>query len=391
MEWLTDISLVDKCLMIALLGVFVYQMYFYGRYIFSVPMYERRRVARRAAAQQAENVAEPSQPGVSILVCARNEGDNLEHYLHSLLTQEYPRYEVIVVNDGSEDNTQAVLDNYHKQYPHLKLSFVPKEARVGSSKKLGLTLAAKAAQYDYLLLTDADCRPASPHWISAMMEGMTPDKDIVLGYGGYFVEHGALNRMIRFDTLFNGLHFLGAAITGRPYMGVGRNLLYRKSLFFSIGGFSHQMTSRAGDDDLFVNQVATHQNTAVVCSRDSVTWSISKQSWSDWMVQKRRHLSVSPRYRLASRVHLTLEPLSRGLFYALLIAIAVLSPLPVICAAAVLWLIRLLVQWIGINIGAYLFGQGHIGIIRLVWDIFLPVINLYILLTNSIHKPTRWS
>ena len=384
--------MLSKIIILSILAVaFLYELYFYFRYILIVPIYEHRRAKRLTTNDQ--------QPGVSVILCAHNEAENIEPYLQSLLTQDYPEFEVIVVNDGSEDKSQEILDAYQRHNPKLKLTFVPLEARILSTKKLGLTLAAKAAQYDYLLLTDADCRPESNHWISEMMSGFNDQrpttndkrqKDIVLGYGGYFVEKGALNGLIRYDTLFNGLHYLGAAITGRPYMGVGRNVLYRKSFFFNVGGFSKQMSVRAGDDDRFINAYATHANTAVVCSRDSVTWSVPKTSFIEWIKQKRRHLGVSPKYRLASRLHLTLEPFMRGLFYLTLIVICACFTWDVITVALAAFAIRLFLQYVIINAGALLLGQGRVTLLMMVWDIVLPLITLYLLLTKSLHKNNRW-
>ena len=383
-SWLVDISLLDICLLSVLGAAFLFQLYFYCRYILSVPIHEHMR-QKHLSVQKDEDL-----PGVSILVCAHNEQVNISSYLHTLLGQDYPRFEVIVVNDSSEDRTQAVLDAYAQSDPRLHLTFIPKDARVGSNKKLGLTLAAKAAQYELLLLTDADCRPMSRQWIRSMVSGLQPDKDIVLGYGGYFVAHGPLNGMIRLDTLFNGLHYMGAAITSRPYMGVGRNLLYRKEFFFSSGGFTAQMNKRAGDDDLFINHVATHRNTAVVACKSSVTWSPMKKSFREWFMQKRRHLGVSTDYRTLSKLHLLSEPLSRGLFYAALILTAIICPLPWVGVAIALFAIRLIWQFVLLNTASRMLGQGHITVPMMVWDILLPLLTLYIMLTNKLYKTNRW-
>ena len=213
--------------------LFVLQIYWYARY-----MCAPARKLRKSQSNDERSTTNDQQPGVSVILCAHNEGDNLEHYLQALLTQDYPTYEVIVVNDGSEDNTQDVIDRYMVADVRLHTTFVPRDARVRSTKKLALTLAAKSAQYDYLLLTDADCRPESRHWIAEMMAGFAQHStDIVLGFGAYFYQEGHINRLVRYDTLFNGLHYLGAALCGHPYMGVGRNLAYRKHLFFESGGF----------------------------------------------------------------------------------------------------------------------------------------------------------
>ena len=213
----------------ALALLFMLQVYWYSRYM-AAPARKMRKDRKSQMTNDKCQMSNDEVPGVTVILCAHNESDNLSHYLQALLTQDYPTYEVIVVDDGSEDNTREVVERYSTQDPRLHMTFIPMGARVGSTKKLALTLGAKAAQYDWLLLTDADCRPESNHWISAMMAQAS--KDIVLGFSPYFYEKGHVNRLVRFDTLFNGLHYLGAALCGHPYMGVGRNLAYRKSLFF---------------------------------------------------------------------------------------------------------------------------------------------------------------
>ena len=275
--------------------------------------------------------------------------------------------------------------------PRLHMTFVPYGARVGSTKKLALTLAAKAAQYDYLLLTDADCVPESPHWIAEMMKGFQPSIELVLGFSPYFCEKGSINRLVRYDTLFNGLHYLGAALCGHPYMGVGRNLAYRKSLFFESGGFTHLMTSIAGDDDLFVNHVATPENTAVVLSRDSYVWSLAKTNLRDWLQQKRRHVSVSPQYKTSTKCRLALEPVTRGLFYAMVIYIAVRYQLSVVSlAAAGAFILRWIIQTAIINSAARRMGLKRFNMFSVLWfDIVLPLINLWMLIVPK-RKKIKW-
>ena len=377
--------------MLGLLGVlFIVQVYWYGRYMAAVS-----RKVRKGTKDKVQGTKEDA-PGVTVILCAHNESENLSHYLQALLTQDYPTYEVIVVDDGSEDSTREVVERYMTQDPRVHMTFVPYGARVGSTKKLALTLAAKAAQYEYLLLTDADCVPESNRWISEMMSGFEEvqgdkvqgTKDIVLGFSPYFEEKGFVNRLVRFDTLFNGLHYLGAALCGHPYMGVGRNLAYRKSLFFESGGFTHLMTNRAGDDDLFVNHVATKQNTAVVVNPEAYTWSLSKKTIKEWWQQKRRHLSVSPNYKPVTKFRLTLEPLTRGLFYAAVLAAVVGYGFQVTGLIALgLFLLRWIIQTAIINISARRMGLKRFGMLSVLWfDISLPLVNLWMILVPKKYK-----
>jgi cellulose synthase/poly-beta-1,6-N-acetylglucosamine synthase-like glycosyltransferase len=401
---------IDWLLLGALLALFFWQV---GYYLCT--MYDVRCTKGDEAMRQEgdEAMRREGCPGVSVLVCAHNEAYNLSAYLYALLSQDYPQYEVIVVDDGSEDKTREVIESYMVQDKRLRLTFVPKEARVRSTKKLALTLAAKAAQYDYLLLTDADCTPESTHWISEMMRGFglstenreltTHDsllntKEIVLGFGAYFYEKGFVNRLVRYDTLFNGLHYLSAAAHGHPYMGVGRNLAYKKELFFKTGGFKKMMNNRAGDDDLFVNHVATGKNTAVVCSRESITWSPAKTTLREWWQQKRRHLSVSHDYRWGTKIRLALEPMSRGLFYALVLALLAAfgcqpiigTPLSILAALALgLFLLRWIIQAIVINLSAKRMGLHGFNMFTILgMDILLPLVSLYMLSVPK--KQVKW-
>jgi cellulose synthase/poly-beta-1,6-N-acetylglucosamine synthase-like glycosyltransferase len=362
-----------------LLVVLIYELYFLLRYL-------------RAGAQVTPLAEAAELPGVSVIVCARNEEENLQDYLHNLLTQDYPQYEVIVVDDGSEDQTRMILEQYARQCPKLYHTFVPQGARVLSNKKLALTIGIKAANHDYILLTDADCCPESKYWIREMMTGFTQEQtEVVLGFSPYFEKKGLLNRLISYDTLFNGLQYMGMARAGKPYMGVGRNLAYKRETFFSTGGFKGLLSNRAGDDDLFVNRVATRTNTTVVCNRDSLMWSVPKTTWREWFYQKRRHLSVSPQYRTSSKIRLTLEPLSRGLLYAGVISSFMLGGIEVGCTALALLLLRLLVQIITINIAAHRLGMRRYGIGLVAYDIILPLITLYMLITQPFQKkPLYW-
>jgi len=197
---------------------------------------------------------DPGKKGpVSVIICARNEEENLRAFMPSVLTQDYPDYEVIVVNDCSEDNTFEVLGELIPRYPHLRVSTVQKDPKFTHNKKFAQFIGIKAAANEYLLFTDADCQPVSPGWITGMVSHFSEKTDFVLGYGGFFRGKGLLNQYIRYDTMTIAMQYLGMAIRGLPYMGVGRNLAYKRSVFFKNKGFSSHNYVISGDDDLFVN------------------------------------------------------------------------------------------------------------------------------------------
>ena len=246
-------------------------------------------------------------PGITVIVCARNERENLTKLLPLLNAQHYPAFEVLVMDDRSTDGTNTYLENDIAGLCHVRFIKIDKEHRHITPKKYALTIALKKAAYPTVLLTDADCRPATESWLAGMVNPLTDSaKDIVLGFSPYEYRPGLLNLLIRSETLFTAVHYMSLALAGWPYMGVGRNLAYRTGTFFANKGFYTHKNVLGGDDDLFINEAATGRNTAVCLDPATFTWSKPKETWADWRVQKRRHLNVGRHYRTSHKVRLGL-------------------------------------------------------------------------------------
>lgn len=251
---------------------------------------------------------------VSIIICARNEAHNLQTFLPKILTQNYAEYEVIVVNDCSDDGTKQVLQTLTEVYPHLRI--VNLETKLTPGKKGALEEGIKAAKHDWLLLTDADCVPKSDLWINRMM---TPTKDkkikIVLGFSPYRYERGLLNLFIQYETFLTATQYLSYALAGIPYMGVGRNLLYHRTLFEAAGGFQSHKNVTSGDDDLLISKIATSHNTAISISSDSQTISAPSNKYAIYYKQKRRHLSTGGLYKNKTKILISVFTLSHCFIY----------------------------------------------------------------------------
>ena len=252
---------------------------------------------------------------VSIIICARNEEDNLTEFLPKILTQNYPEFEVVVVDDCSYDNTENVIDEYAKVFPNLKKVTIKEDDYYKHGKKFAVMVGIKGTKFNNLLFTDADCFPANEFWLQDMSKAFVNKREIVLGYGAYKKENGFLNKLIRFDTFLIALNYLSAAVKGKAYMGVGRNLGYTKELFYKQKGFSKHYHIQSGDDDLFINQACTKENTNVSISHNAITYSLAKKTFSDWKRQKQRHLTTAPHYNFSSKLKITVSYLSQYLFY----------------------------------------------------------------------------
>jgi len=296
-------------ILLAFLGVFISIQLFYYLFVFSRLAGYRREETNR---ESVEDRTSPGgvTPGVSVLVCAWNERQNLKELLPLLDAQEYPEFEVIVLDDRSNDGTGDFLKENATKWPHMRSVRIDTDYPHITPKKYALTVGMKHARYPVALMADADCRPASPGWIASMANQLSADREIVLGFSPYYKEAGLLNWFIRCETFYTAVQYLSLAVVKRPYMGVGRNLMYRTSLFFQHKGFYQHKHIVGGDDDLFINQAATATNTAINLDPGSFVYSFPKTSWKSWLTQKKRHLSVGKHYRRANKIRLGLLSLS---------------------------------------------------------------------------------
>ena len=327
---------------------------------------------------------------VSVIICARNEEENLKKNLPSILTQDYSDYEVIVVNDCSEDETEFVLERFQKKYKHLKTTTIKQDEKFYHSKKLALTIGIKAAKNELLLLTDADCVTPSNKWIEKMQANFTEKAEIVLGYGGYKKEKKFLNNLIRFDTLFIALQYLTFALAKRTYMGVGRNLAYRKSLFFKHKGFAKHNHIESGDDDLFISQSATKRNTKIEISKESITRSEAEPNFRAWFKQKKRHNSTNKLYRFGTKWRLFWENFSRVSYYVLfIISLIFFKPFYIYILGA--FALRMILQLIIYKVSMKKLDEKNLLLPSLLYDFIMPYLSFSFILANYFtSKRNKW-
>lgn len=298
-----DLYSFSAIVLFVFLGLFLIQIVYYWI------MY------RRLAFYKPKDEVE-STPPVSVVVCAHNEFQNIQEFIPQLLEQDYPNYEVILVNDDSDDDTEFLLIDIKIRYPHFRVVKTDRSVTFVRGKKFPLSVGIKMAMNPIILLTDADCYPSSNQWIKQMVRGYNKKgTEFVLGYGKYEKRKGMLNKLIRFDTVHTAMQYFSAAISGRPYMGVGRNLSYTKDVFIRNKGLVSQYNVPYGDDDLFVNKHARKKNTGVVISPESHTVSLPPETFKSWFKQKKRHLAAGKMYRFSSKIRTGIYASSTFFFY----------------------------------------------------------------------------
>jgi len=262
-----------------------------------------------------------AQEPLSVIICARNEYENLKQFLPLILMQEYPEYEVIVVNDRSKDASAELLTHLATQFAHLRIIHIEESDEHGLGKKRALKKGVNAAKYDWILCTDADCSPKANLWLKGMMNARA-DKDMVLGYAPLTTCRGFLGLMIERETLFTAIQYFSYALCGMAYMGVGRNMLYKKSLFNRYFPKVEDSNIASGDDDLLVCAVKDKAKVGICCDAETYMYSQAPQDWKSWVRQKTRHLQSGRKYPASTLLLLMLYSLSLVLFYGGMIACA---------------------------------------------------------------------
>lgn len=372
-SYIPNLSLIELILGGILFLAFLIQLFFYF-FVYRKPAaYQRKR--------EVKAIPDEALPGISVVISSKNNSEELRKNLPFVLEQDYPNFEVIVVNSGSTDETDMVLKAAEIQYPQLYHTYVPADADSINEKKLALTLGIKAANHDIILFTEAYSRPCSTQWIREYGTEFAQGRDIVLGYSRLIIDKKVrMRNFILFDNLIHHLKFLSMAIARKPFMGIGRNMAYKKELFFRHKGYSSILNMEGGEDDLYINKIGRKKNTGVLLSPDSMTETHSVDNFFTWRSLKSKYLYTRQFYKGFSSRIFGLETFSKYVFYAVMIALCVMSLLSsdyyVLGFTLFLFLIRYWIQLIIINKNSSLLDAVRYHINLLPFDLFQPVNNL---------------
>lgn len=336
---------------------------------------------------KTKKVLKTSSLPVSVIVCAKNEAQNLQKNIPHLLAQNYPNFEIILINDASTDETLDIIKSFAAQDPRVKYVDVVNNEAFWANKKYSLTLGIKKAKNNYLLFTDADCRPNSTNWIQEMANHFTDKRELILGYSPYESKPSLLNRLIRYETVMTAIQYFSFAQMGSPYMGVGRNLAYTNKLFYDTKGFMSHMYIRSGDDDLFVNEAGTKSNTAICDTPESFVYTEPKKTWKSWIHQKKRHISTASNYKAKHQFLLTTYFLFNLFFWISLICCFIFIDWRYV---TLLVAFRFIIQYIFVGKGISRLKEKGLLIFLPFLELLLVYAQLLIFISNIFSKPKHW-
>ncbi len=386
MDIISNVNQLSLIILIVFISCWIIQMAYHW-FLFSKLAFHKK--------NEKTNNLEP----VSVIVCARDSYEYLVDLVPAILSQDYPDFELVIVNDCSQDQTEEYLKEIARSHSNVKIVNLKQNLNFFHGKKFPLSMGIKSAKHDLLLLTDADCLPNSDQWIKGMIGTYDKETEIVLGYGPYFERKGLLNKLIRFDTLYIAMQYLSLALAKKPYMGVGRNLSYRKTTFFKNNGFISHYNIPSGDDDLFISQVANKRNTKIHIDSCNRVESEPKRTWSTWIRQKRRHYSTGTKYKTKTNSALGILLCSRVFYYPTLIALFFLPQAFSISLGNIYYyisigflaLLHYLSMLVIFNKSAKQLGEKHLGLAFVpFYDCFFMIFTSFLGFWSTIFKPKGW-
>lgn len=337
---------------------------------------------------KAKDTQSNNLPPISVVICARNEEDNLFKYLPKIAEQDYPNFEIVIINDQSVDNSKYIILTYQKKYPNIKYIELERNKHRQFGKKLPLTVGIKGAKNELIVVTDADCYPSSNQWLKLLAKNYNAKKQIILGYSPYVKTKGLLNKLIRFDTSHIAITYLSFAKTALPYMGVGRNMAYSKQLFENVGGFKKHYHITSGDDDLFIKEAANRKNITIELDEDSFVYSQPKTTFKDWINQKHRHFTTAPEYKLINKMFLGIFPLTLFLMYITLFIL--LFNTKWYAFVLTVFGIRLLFYWVVNGLLLKKLHQKDLILFYPIWEIVYAIVMPFIYYSNRGTKRNKW-
>ena len=364
------VNILEILFLIVLIIQVFYYLYFFSRFAFSSNISKKK-----------------SSIPVSVIICAKNEANNLKLFLPSIISQSYATFEIVLVNDHSTDDSLQVMLDFQKK--HTNIQVVNLNNKTLGNKKNAVTQGINTAKYEHLLFTDADCEVKHNNWINEMASHFSNEKQLILGYGAYEkINKSWLNKLIRFETLLTAIQYFSYAKANLTYMGVGRNIAYTKSLFTKANGFTKHQHIKSGDDDLFVNQMAVKNNVSLCYSENSFTYSKPHTNFKKWIYQKRRHISTANHYKLIHQFLLGLFYISQLLFW--LLTFFLLFTSKNLMFIAVIIIIRLSLLYIIYGFSAKKLKETDLVLYLPFLELFLIVIQIRIFIQNIFSKPTNW-
>jgi glycosyltransferase involved in cell wall biosynthesis len=328
-------------------------------------------------------------PPVSVVLVTKDEQENLKERLPVILEQQYPDFEVVIVNNASSDETEFVLKVFQKIYPQLKVVNLYSEApNKFLGKKYPLSIGIKSAKNDCVLLTNVNCVPNSLFWIMNMVRGLSQTRNTIIGFNFYEREKTLFNSLVQYDTIINAINYGGMALLGNPYKATGDNIIISREEFFNSGSFLSLYNVACGDMELYVNRITKGKKTSVILNEEAYIKTETPQSFSLWCRYKKRNIKTAYYYKFLDKLLVAIPSWTTLFFYATFVTLFLLNfPWQWILTGCIL---KFAIQIIFFQNASKVLMKNNLCIFAPLFEIFFLVFNTIMGISVLFSRKDRW-
>lgn len=324
---------------------------------------------------------------ISVILYVKNSELYLEKNIDYFINQKYPKFEILLVNNASSDNTDIILEKLSEKHKSLRIINVENNESFWGNKKYTYTLAIKAAKYEHLIFSEIDCKPVSENWIHEINKSFSSKKTIILGYKRLLKTSSLFNLIIRFDNLLESIKSFSFTKINSPYSADSRNYAFTKKDFYRVNGFINHIKIKNGKEDLFVKDAKQKYNSAYTLSDESFVESSKSLSFKEWFLNKKNSNLLKRHYSFKNQFLLNAFSFSKVFLYFLTIILLLIHDWKIILIIFSSYIIFQSVITFIIN---RKFKETSIFYLSPILDFLLVLFQISIFISNLISKPPNW-
>ncbi|MDD2538971.1 MAG: glycosyltransferase [Bacteroidales bacterium] len=344
--------------------------------------------ARPAFGRYDKNGTSPEElPGISVVLCVKNEYDNLSVLLPALLEQEYGTFEIVVVDKNSQDDTDVLLASLEHFHKNLTIRVLSANTKFGQDNLMALGIGVRAARHPLIVFFRPDCRPASKKWLSSLVKTKSgTGADVIMGY----TSCDKCNPVIRYDMLEQQLHAMGMSGLKQYYAAGGNNTLFSKEKFIGGHEFDTRTTAYNQSEQAIVSHVLEGSRTRS-CIYPAGTVILERHiAFREYHMTRLRSMQTILLTKGWPYLYLTMDKLLTALFYIFLVFTSIRFWEYRNCYTLATLGGMLLLRWVTVWIHHAGF-RKHLTVKGLVpaaplWDVLAPWVHFYFITALVIKK-----
>jgi len=311
---------------------------------------------------------------LSLIYTVRNEETRLKNNMAPVLSINGVDFEVIVVDDFSQDNSFQVLGMLRGRSDRLKVSTLQQETRF--STKMAQNLALKAASFEWILTVPISYENASIEWISGISNALDFNKTVVLSYCSAQNSGGFINRIYRIENYLSFTKSVGYILNNFPFVYSEENVAFQKKKYFEIGGHGLKISEQYANLELLINFFIRKKTTSILFESVTAIKKTEDLIWNDYLDILKKSLRIEKHLSGSKKAMLAFDEITKLLFPPVTVVVIILlfDLWPLFSA---LLLIMFIARLVIIKIMQNRLNERKIFISSLLYDLIVPYFKLF--------------